>query len=241
MEFSECLARERKARGMSQENLAGRIQVSRQAVSKWETGDAMPDLPKLLALAEVLALPLDVLCGREAAEAAAPETVVPEAALPETVAPASPPGRRGAWLLPALCGFLAACLLAGGLWAWSRRDVVPAASASAGESTLPEVLTVSGVGFYGHGSYVTYRFVPSAAGEGITYQIVFTGTDGSSAAFDAENIGGVCVGSAVVDPYDDLLVTVTASDGVSSRSVPVARSLSFGDGSASWTHLDETT
>lgn len=239
MEFSECLARERKAQGMSQEDLAGRIQVSRQAVSKWETGDAMPDLPKLLALAEVLALPLDVLCGREAApEAAAPEKVVPEAALPETGAPASPAGRRGARLLPALCGFLAACLLCGGLWAWSRRDVAPAETAVA--SALPDAFTVSGVGFYGHDGYVNYRFVPSAAGEGITYQIVFTGSDGSSAVFDAENVGGVCAGSAAADPYDDLLVTVTATDGISSRSVPVARGLSFSDGSASWTSLEET-
>ena len=38
MSFHEILARERKARGMSQEELAGRIQVSRQAVSKWENG-----------------------------------------------------------------------------------------------------------------------------------------------------------------------------------------------------------
>ena len=38
MTFSENLARTRKALGMSQEDLAGRIGVSRQAVSKWETG-----------------------------------------------------------------------------------------------------------------------------------------------------------------------------------------------------------
>ena len=54
MPFNEILARERKARGLSQEDLAARIQVSRQAVSKWETGDAMPDLNKLLALAVAL-------------------------------------------------------------------------------------------------------------------------------------------------------------------------------------------
>ena len=51
MNFSENLTRTRKSLGMSQEDLAGRIGVSRQAVSKWETGDAAPDLIKLLALA----------------------------------------------------------------------------------------------------------------------------------------------------------------------------------------------
>ena len=38
MGFSEILALTRKAQGMSQEDLASRVQVSRQAVSKWETG-----------------------------------------------------------------------------------------------------------------------------------------------------------------------------------------------------------
>lgn len=64
MEFSKNLSRERKARGLSQEELAARLGVSRQAVSKWETGEAAPDLSKLLALADALDLPLDTLCGR---------------------------------------------------------------------------------------------------------------------------------------------------------------------------------
>lgn len=65
MTFSEILLQERKRRGLSQEELAGMVNVSRQAVSKWETGDAMPDLNKLLALADALDISLDELCGRE--------------------------------------------------------------------------------------------------------------------------------------------------------------------------------
>lgn len=38
MEFNESLPRIRKARGLSQEQLAAQVGVSRQAVSKWETG-----------------------------------------------------------------------------------------------------------------------------------------------------------------------------------------------------------
>ena len=64
--FSEMLLKLRRERGMSQEELGALIGVSRQAVSKWETGEAMPDLHKLLALSDVLQVSLDTLCGREA-------------------------------------------------------------------------------------------------------------------------------------------------------------------------------
>ena len=118
MELKDILVQERKKRGWSQEELAARVQVSRQAVSKWETGDALPDLPKLLALADALRLSLDALCGREApAEAVSPA--------PETPAPAS----KYRWVWPILCGVLAVCLLVCGVWMWSRRNTVPAEAA----------------------------------------------------------------------------------------------------------------
>lgn len=53
MSFQENLIRARKARGMTQEELAARLSISRQAVSKWET-ESLPDLYKLAALADEL-------------------------------------------------------------------------------------------------------------------------------------------------------------------------------------------
>ena len=67
MSFQENLIRARKARGMTQEELAARLSISRQAVSKWETGESLPDLYKLAALADELGVSTDELCGREAA------------------------------------------------------------------------------------------------------------------------------------------------------------------------------
>ena len=67
MSFQENLIRARKARGMTQEELAAKRNVSRQAVSKWETGDSLPDLYKLAALADELGVSTDELCGREPA------------------------------------------------------------------------------------------------------------------------------------------------------------------------------
>lgn len=63
MEFSKLLIQRRKQLGFSQEALAEKIQVSRQAISKWENGDSYPDLPKLIALSNALDISLDQLCG----------------------------------------------------------------------------------------------------------------------------------------------------------------------------------
>lgn len=53
----------RRKNGLSQEQLAMRLGVSRQAVSKWETGAATPELDKLLALGECFQVSLDILTG----------------------------------------------------------------------------------------------------------------------------------------------------------------------------------
>lgn len=231
MRFHENLTRERKARGLSQEELAAKVGVSRQAVSKWETGDAAPDLNRLLALAEALDTSLDALCGREAAlQKAAPAAAPP---------PAPVPASKRRWLLPALCGFLAACLLSGGVWAWSQRNVVPAEEARAA-STLPDSFSVSGVSFSGVSDYtVAYQFTPSVSGEDYTYQITFTDPEGKAFPFDAAYSGGACAGTATPGSggWSSYTVTVSVSDGTGSRNLAVANSLGFSEGSAHWTPL----
>lgn len=61
MRLSEKIYLCRKQCGASQEELASRLGVSRQAVSKWETGDAEPELSKLRALAEAFHVSTDWL------------------------------------------------------------------------------------------------------------------------------------------------------------------------------------
>ena len=50
MLLGEKLKKLRKARGLSQEQLADRLNVSRQAISKWELGESTPDTDNLVAL-----------------------------------------------------------------------------------------------------------------------------------------------------------------------------------------------
>lgn len=63
MGFGENLRQIRRERRLSQEELAERLKVSRQAVSKWEQGSGYPEVEKLLLLSEVLSVSLDRLMG----------------------------------------------------------------------------------------------------------------------------------------------------------------------------------
>ena len=61
MNLSEKIHYCRKKEGLSQEALAEKLGVSRQAVSKWETGDAVPEVGKLLLLADAFGVTTDWL------------------------------------------------------------------------------------------------------------------------------------------------------------------------------------
>jgi transcriptional regulator with XRE-family HTH domain len=61
MEFNNRLYQLRKQKGLSQEELASRLNVSRQTVSKWEIGDSAPDMEKLIAMSELFDVSLDYL------------------------------------------------------------------------------------------------------------------------------------------------------------------------------------
>jgi len=61
MEFNNKLYDLRKKKGLSQEELASRLNVSRQTVSKWEVGESAPDMENLVALSELFGVSLDEL------------------------------------------------------------------------------------------------------------------------------------------------------------------------------------
>ena len=65
MTLGENILYYRKKSEITQEQLAEIMQVSRQSVSKWENNEAVPELQKLIKLADVLEVGLDELCGRE--------------------------------------------------------------------------------------------------------------------------------------------------------------------------------
>ena len=63
--FNDNLVQMRKLLGMTQEDLAEKVGVSRQAIAKWESGESLPDLEKSKLLAEALNVSLDELANHE--------------------------------------------------------------------------------------------------------------------------------------------------------------------------------
>ena len=66
MQLNETIYRLRTQKGMSQGDLADALEVSRQSVSKWETGGATPDLDKLVKMSTLFGVTLDELVKGEA-------------------------------------------------------------------------------------------------------------------------------------------------------------------------------
>lgn len=87
MSFAERLKDARRVCGLSQEELAERLDVSRQAVGKWEQGQAYPEMEKLIALCAVLNVSADMLlldelpsdCRKAPAPAAPSESILIQA------------------------------------------------------------------------------------------------------------------------------------------------------------------
>lgn len=103
MKLNEKIYTCRKRAGLSQEALADRLGVSRQAVSKWETGEAEPEIGKLRLLAKEFGVSTDWLLSEEEPEGEkAPGWTVRDAA------PDPGPGRGSDWVntLPGALGRL---------------------------------------------------------------------------------------------------------------------------------------
>lgn len=95
MTLGERIAALRNEQKLSQGDLAEKLNVSRQSVSKWETGASVPELDKLLLLSEVFGLSLD-----ELVKGGAPAVSEPAAAEPESRA------RHGALSVQKILGLM---------------------------------------------------------------------------------------------------------------------------------------
>lgn len=66
--LNERLKTLRESSNLSQEDVANKLKISRQSISKWELGDAVPDIGKLMELSKIYNVSLDYLVGRDSSE-----------------------------------------------------------------------------------------------------------------------------------------------------------------------------
>ena len=78
--FSENLKTLRKNKGITQEELAVRLNVVRQTVSKWEKGQSVPDAEMLVKLAEIFEVPVSQLLGTRIEPDAQPDALAEQLA-----------------------------------------------------------------------------------------------------------------------------------------------------------------
>ncbi len=216
MLFNEKLIQRRKERGMTQEELADRLSVSRQTVSKWENGDCMPDADKFIRLADVLDISLDELAGREVE---VEPIVLPAPEVPK-------PGKRLRRILIAAAACLAVALVCFflGRYVFPKSDTVVR-----NESALPETLTVSGFSASGREA----RFTANVAIDGTVYLYRSDFQDLPPTKLPAVYDNGVFTVSGIpVGRYEKLVLVV--SDGGQERSALVVTDLEVTATGASW-------
>lgn len=218
MEFAKELFALRRSKGLSQEELAAQVGVSRQAVSKWETAEAMPDLNKLLALSDALEVSLDRLCGRERNDA--------------DEKPSAPEKKRHS-IWPLLCLILSVTVV---LLLWQAVNLYKRATE---EESAPVETVMKAYFGSGDGHIVRFRIMPSVVREACVYELLLTPEspvfgapgpimlDGSSGVFQGE----------IAFPLTAAhwSASLRIRDGDETYTIPVATGLYYkGNGMVTW-------
>lgn len=221
MQFKDNLNRIRKEKGFSQERLAEEIGVSRQAVSRWETGDAQPELSKLIVLAEVLQVSLDDLCGRtgENSDEGAMSLQENSINVKGLVRKIFKDESRLLCLAMLIVGLLVGLLL------------------PSGSVPIPEDIMVQHANFAAtEDGILRCEIIPTVTDERYQYKLVFVGTYTGEKTFSLKSRNGMYVQEGKLSEYDTYTVSLVVGRGAQKRNILVATNLniSYSGGSVSW-------
>ncbi len=125
MSFNETLMRRRKELNMTQDELAEKLDISRQSISRWENGECLPEADKLLRLPDILDISLDELVGRK---------IVSDAVVHETH---DNSGNKSKWLPCVLTA--AACVVIGVGCFFAGRYLAPYHKNDAMSVNVPDI------------------------------------------------------------------------------------------------------
>ena len=151
MELHENLARLRKEKGLSQLELAEELNVTRQAVSRWETGAAVPMVDTLVQLSRLYGVTVDDLLLNDVhLPEKTPEPVTEEP--PNAEPPAKKPARRFPLWPLAVMGITAA---GAGILIWSMLGIPAKAAAAIAET----VVNCSLIGLFVYTLFRVLRYI----------------------------------------------------------------------------------
>lgn len=206
MSFNQQLAAFRKAKGISQENLAEVLGVSRQAVSKWETGETAPEMANLLALCKILDVSPNSLMGWEEESPEVPQMEEPGV---QYTAPQKLP--KKVTIIAVLC--VCAALVAG-IFIGSSLN-----SFNAPQSPLKDRENVGVLSFdYDFlpaegGGELKLTFMPNVADEELTYEVIRLDSKGNSQSYPAKYKEGICIAYVETVNYEWVTYMLKVSDG----------------------------
>lgn len=195
MAFSENLIKQRKIKGLTQDDIAEAMEVSRQSVSKWENGESMPDFGKIVKLADLLEVSIDSLFDRE--HAIKTEQKI-EAVQDVKI------GFSSNWIRTMIITVIVLIIggVAGFLIASSVRNDSAKKDSAKMDSAKPdrlEKISVSAVELYStRDGDIVVEFVPSVYKEGYTYTIQFFDKFDHSKSCEVVYKNGKCTGSTRV-------------------------------------------
>ena len=210
MKFSENLVRYRKLKGFTQEEIAEKMQVSRQSVSKWENGEAVPELAKIIKLADILEISLDVLCGREKEEYDIRSSKC------ESKNTKKKHNKLFVIVILVVIGVNGIF----GYYFWNSMKDEQYAISDVYE--MPDTIEVADVIFRMEKNVLTCEFIPSIYSEKLSYCVILI-DDWGKKFYDAKFENGIGEASMRVGSYNTCNLFLEVSNGEDSRSVSLGK------------------
>ena len=225
MKFQSQITALRKASDLTQEELAEKLGVSRQAVSKWENGISSPEMSHISTLCEIFKVTPNTLFGFE----------------DESEPAQQPPAPRKSWykkLISAVCIVLTAALLValGAAAAFSFTASSDAQSGFQLENIAVKSFDIIGGQIDGNKRIACVEFVPSVLNSEMQFFLTVTDSDGFQTEYPVEASGGVCRAEIKLDMYisQHTSLTVFALYGDNVYPEKIATVVSVNETSIAW-------
>ena len=237
MKFSEQLIRLRKDKGLSQEVLAELIGVSRQAISKWETGATQPEMGNIIKLCEIFEVNPNILFGLEEAREPVSDEISEENDNGGETKRINGKQRLIITVL-AVC-----CILLGMMLGFLVKSN---SMGEEGQQDIPIEFSVSGFDLHSEAyadGVKTFRlnFASNISNPEYNYKIIVTDHNGISREFDVRaGADGVYTGTFQTDgQYIPYLISVSVSVGENTYTDPLIKISNISESGYLWEEVDD--